>query len=64
MGGIFIAFYGFFHANELLQTLSQILPYPQIQMSINLHQSKADPFQRGQTTRPLWFAKILTSFQQ
>ena len=45
-----LAFYGFFRSNELLSNLRwSDLTLSLNQMSITLHQSKTDPFRRGQT---------------
>ena len=49
--GVFtVAFYGFFRVSELLKTLhwSDIV-LSTTKMSVTLHQSKTDPFRRGQT---------------
>ena len=44
-----VAFYGFFRASELLQTKWSDIALFSTQMSINLQQSKMDPFRRGIT---------------
>ena len=45
-----LAFYGFFRASELLSNLRWLdLTLSSNQISVILHQSKTDPFRRGQT---------------
>ena len=45
-----VAFYGFLRASELLKTLHwSDIALSTTKMSVTLHQSKTDPFRRGQT---------------